>query len=214
MSNILPDADPGSQNSIEWLMERCGKVTASRFRDVLDYTKAGKPGAGRVKYLWEIVVERLTGNPTVHYVNAAMERGTELEPMARMAYEAATGALVDQTGFLNSQAVPMCGGSPDGLIGAHGGLEIKCPGSAVHLATWLDGMPEEHIPQVQGLMWLTGRDWWDFCSYDDRMPDDLQLYVQRVPYDPEYCAKLHAQIEIFQAEAIALLDRITKRKAA
>lgn len=210
---IDPNAEPGSQSSVEWLMERVGKVTASRFGAVLDYTAKGLPGAGRKTYLWEVAIERLTGQPTVHYVNAAMERGSELEPLARMAYEARTGAMVEQTGLRNHLSLPMTAGSPDGLVGLHGGLEIKCLNSAKHLEIWLGGMPDEYRPQVQGLMWLHGRDWWDFCAFDDRMPEDLQLCIQRIPYDPEYCSKLEAEIVRFQVEVAELLAKIEQAKA-
>lgn len=179
--------EPGEQGSIEWLMERVGFCTASRFRDVMDFTKAGKPGAKRTAYLWELVIERLTAKPVQHFASTAMEWGTQNEEYARMAYEARTGAIVEQVGFMRHDTLGFVGGSPDGLLGEHGGIEIKCPwNSANHLQCFLTGMPEEHTSQVQGIMWITGREWLDFCSYDPRMPDHLSLYVQRVPRDEPY----------------------------
>ena len=207
-----PSADPGSQKSIEWLMERCGKVTASRFGAVLAKLKNGTPAKPRQDYLWEVVIERLTGHPTVHYVSAAMERGTEMEPLARMAYEAATGRMVAETGFHSHPEIEGVGGSPDGLIDDDGGIEIKCPfNSAIHLQTWLNGMPDEHMPQIQGCMWITGRKWWDFVSYDDRMPERQSLYVQRILRDTSYAICLEAEIRIFLKEVDELLGRIKER---
>jgi hypothetical protein len=80
-------------------------------------------------------------------------------------------------------------------------VEIKCPfNSANHLETWLSGMPDEHMAQVQGQMWITNREWCDFVSFDSRMPPDLQLYVQRIPRNPEFIAMLEAAIICFLGE--------------
>lgn len=213
MSEILQGAEPGAQNSVEWLYSRVGKVTASRFKDVIAVKKNGEPTAEREKYLWEIVIERLTGKPKEHYTNDAMQYGTEQEVFARIDYEAKTGAFVTETGFIESGEVEMCGGSPDGLVDDDGGIEIKCPyNSAIHLATWINGMPPEHMAQVQGLMWITGREWWDFVSYDARMPAEYQLYVQRIKRDEDYLMKLYHAVMSFQKDADALLA--TLREAA
>lgn len=202
--------EAGEQGSVEWLMERVGHVTASRFKDVLDFTKAGKPGAKRTAYLWEVVIERITGKPAQHFENAAMMHGTEFEPQARMAYEAATGEFVTETGFHRHHTLPFVGGSPDGRIGDSGGWEGKCPfNSAHHLACFLNGMPEEHIPQVQGLIWLFDAQWWDFTSYDPRLPEPLQLYIQRVQRNNEFIIVLETQIKAFLAEVEALLSKFT-----
>lgn len=199
------DKEPGEQGSMEWLMERVGFITASRFKDVMDYRKDGKPGADRKKYLWEIAIERLTGKPVSHYDSIAMQHGTEYEPMARQAYEAHTGNFVTEVGFI--KLGEFVGGSPDGLIDDDGGLEIKCPfNSANHLQCFLTGMPEEHIGQVQGNIWVTGREWWDFVSFDPRMPKPFDIYVQRVPKDDEYVAKLSEQVSKFSEEVIKLLS--------
>ena len=197
------------QGSGAWLYERAGCITASRFKDVLDFTKAGKPGAKRTAYLWEVVIERLTGQPSDHYASAAMQWGTDQEPHSRMAFEAMSGQIVEEVGFIKHPTLPMVGGSPDGLIGDDGGFESKSPfNSAVHLATVLDGMPEDHMAQVQGLMWITGLKWWYFVSYDPRMPEPLRMYVQRIERDAEYIAKLEAAVIAFSAEVDALVKRL------
>ncbi len=202
--------EPAAQGSGAWLYERCGYVTASRFKDVLDFTKTGKPGAKRTAYLWEVVIERLTGQPADHYSNAAMEWGTEQEAHSRMTFEAATGQMVEEVGFLKHPTLPLCGGSPDGLIGDDGGWESKSPfNSAIHLATMLDGMPTDHMPQVQGLMWITGRKWWEFTSYDPRLPKGLQMLCVRIERDDEYIQNLEQEIIKFQAEVAALIERLS-----
>ena len=94
-------APTAEQGSPQWLAERIGHCTASRFKDVMDFLKRGGEGSKRAAYRMELVVERLTGSAAEHYVNAAMEWGIEHEAAARMAYEARTGAMVEQVGFIH-----------------------------------------------------------------------------------------------------------------
>lgn len=205
-----PDEGSGAeQGSAAWLYERVGYVTASRFNAVIAKTKAGKPTAEREKYLMELVVERITGQPQDHFTSAAMQWGLETEQRSRMDYEARTGAIVEEVGFLKHPTLPMVGGSPDGLIGEDGGWESKSPfNSGVHLLTLLDGMPEEHLPQCQGLMWITARKWWDFQSFDPRLPEPLCRYVKRIERDDKYIAQLEKEIIAFCAEVAAMVGRL------
>ena len=59
------------------------------------------------------------------------------------------------------------------------------------------GMPAEHIPQVQGLMWITDRMWWDFVSYSPTLPENLQLYIHRVYRDEKYIRDLEFKMIVF-----------------
>lgn len=197
-----------SQGSAEWLSERAGHATASRFKDVLARVKVGE-AAGRRNYRMQLVTERLTGLPVEAYSNTAMAWGTEQEPYARMAYEAETGDLVAETAFMKHPTIPWCGASPDGLIDASGMAEIKCPfNSMVHVETLQGGMPSEHIPQIQGNLWVNGRAWCDFISFDPRMPEHLRLYVQRVPRDDAYIANLEEGVKAFLAEVESLYQSL------
>lgn len=203
-----------SQGSAEWFSDRCGKATASRFKDVVAKLRNGAPSKARDDYMWELVIERITGTPSDHYTNAAMAWGMENEMGARMAYEAHSGEMVEAAGLVLHPTIPNCGGSPDGLIGDDGGLEIKCPfNSAIHLRTVLDGMPEEHAYQVQGNLAVTGRAWWDFVSFDPRMPAGLSLYVQRINRDDEMCKRIEAEVTAFLGEVDALVAEIGAAKA-
>lgn len=197
-----------NQGTPEWLASRAGFVTASRFKDVLAKVKVGE-AATRKAYRWQVATERLTGNPCDTFKNAAMEWGTATEPHARAAYETARGLMVDEVGFIHYPHAPFIGCSPDGLIGADGGVEIKCPAnSVIHVQTLADGMPPEHKPQVQGAMWVTGRKWWDFVSFDPRLPERLRLHVQRIERDEDYIAKLAAEVAAFQSEVETMLKQL------
>jgi len=90
------------QRSDAWFQSRAGRLTGSRAADVLATIKSGEAAARR-DYRMQLVTERLTGQPQDDgggFVNAAMQRGVELEPKARLAYESITGNVAGQTGFL------------------------------------------------------------------------------------------------------------------
>ena len=196
------------QGSEAWKSERAGHCTASRFRDVLAKIRTGE-AASRRNYRVQLVTERLIGAPISGFKSAAMEWGTQTEPLARVAYEAHTGDPVVETGFHLHQGVDWVGASPDGLVGDEGLLEIKCPEPATHMETLLDGVcPSEHVAQIQGQMWVTGRKWCDFVSFDPRFPKHLQLFVVRVPRDEAYIANLEREVKGFLREVDQLHDRL------
>jgi putative phage-type endonuclease len=173
------------QGSPEWLAMRAGKFTGSRFADLMATTQAGKASASRANLLTTLALERLTGIPEETFCNDAMRRGTELEPLARGAYEAQTGELVETVAFIVHPSLPFCGVSPDGLLGTDGMLEIKCPASqAKHLTALRNGShAAEYRWQVQGQLWVAERAWCDVVSYDPRFPEGLQLAITRVERD-------------------------------
>lgn len=197
------------QRTDEWYVARLGRATASNFGKVLAKIKTGE-AADRRNYRAQLVIERLTGNRQEGYSNAAMQWGTEQEPFARIAYMADRGVDVQEVGFIQ-HATLMAGCSPDGLIADDGLIEIKCPVSATHIETLkTQHMPLEHMPQVQGQMWIAGREWCDFVSYDPRMPEKLQMFVQRIPRDDQYIKALAFEIERFLEEVAAEVTALQK----
>ncbi len=193
------------QESIAWLYDRLGFCTASRFADAMDFTAKGLPGAKRKKYIIELVTSRLTGKPVEHYVSNDMLRGTELEPLARMAYEGATGFMVEETGFIRHLTLPWVGCSPDGLLSSDGGIEIKCLRPENHISVWLsDGC--EYLPQIQGCMWVTGRQWWDWVCFDPDAPPHLRLFVRRIVRDDAFIADMAIKVQ-------SLLDEVAEMES-
>jgi len=188
------------QGSAEWYAARCGKVTASRIADLMARTKTGY-GASRANYMAELIAERLTGTPAQGYVNAAMQHGIDTEPQARDAYEFFTDSDVEQVGLIDHPTIPMAGASPDGLVGADGMVEIKCPNTATHIETLLGGsVPAKYVDQMQWQMACTGRKWCDFVSFDPRMPEHLRLFVRRVPRDVRRIEEITEGVLVFLAE--------------
>jgi putative phage-type endonuclease len=200
------------QKSPEWFAARLGKVTASRVADVIAKTKTGY-SASRDNYMAQLVCERMTGTQGESYTNSAMQWGTDQEPLARAAYEAAQDVLVDETGFVIHPRIQEAGASPDGLVGIFGLIEIKCPNTATHIETILsDKVPGKYITQMQWQMACTERQWTDFVSYDPRMPEGLQLFIQRVDFDPEYVKTLETDVIAFLCELETKIKNLNERK--
>ena len=202
------------QGSIEWLTARAGRVTASRVADVLDKLKNGNPGSKRASYLWQVVEETLTGRPAPCFVNAAMQWGTETEPFANAAYTDETGFAVRAAGLIVSDEVDRLAYSPDGLIDAHGLLEIKCPNTATHLQRLRDGVvPDAYKPQMATGMLVTGRSWCDYYDYDPRLPLEFQAF--KVRYTREDAADLietiKVEVPLFLAEVDQIIEDLKNR---
>ena len=201
------------QGEADWFAARCGVASASRFGAIMATIKSGE-AAERRNYRTDLVVERLTGRPLDGFTTAAMKQGIEREPFARMAYEAHTGNIVQEVGFCRLDDMD-AGGSPDGLIGDDGGLEIKCPERSAHLRYLQQDMePPEYTWQIQGGLWVTGRQWWDFVSYNPDFPEHLQLIVRRIQRNEEAIAKLSAEVRKFLAEVEAEVDRVNAMRHA
>lgn len=203
-----------NQGSQEWLDERLGHVTASCFADILAVSAKGLPLKSREDYLMRLVTERIYGRATESASSQAMQWGKDAEPLARAAYEIETGSIVTESDFVKHPTISFVGCSPDGLIDSDGGYESKCPAnSSIHMLTWRDGMPRAHTAQVQGCMWVTGRKWWDFISYDPRATAQYRLYVQRIARDETYIENLEKEVVKFLAEVDAEIQSFNKKAA-
>jgi putative phage-type endonuclease len=200
------------QGTEEWFTIRIGKVTASRVADVIAKTKTGY-SASRDNYMAQLICERLTGQKGESFTNAAMQHGTDTEPLARAAYEALKDVLVDEVGFVPHPTIEMAGASPDGLVGDDGLIEIKCPNTATHIDTLLNqSVPGKYNTQMQFQMACTGRKWCDFVSFDNRLPEELQLFVMRVPRDEVFIRLIESEIVQFLAELDDKINKLMKEK--
>ena len=159
---ITLDCEQGSE---EWLQARLGIPTATGFENIV--TATGKKSGAQIKYMAELIEESILGLQDGSFKSKFMERGNQLEPLARSAYEFVTGNTVTQVGgvYLDDKKEVMV--SPDGLIPElKKGLEIKCPKMSTHIRYLLEGgLPSEYVIQVQANLWVTGYETWDFVSY-------------------------------------------------
>lgn len=167
-----------TQRSDEWLQVKKGKVSGTQLKDLM-----GTPLKQR-DAIYDILGESLkTGIDNNDYYESPMERGNRLEPEARAAYEALTGLEVREVGFLESDAHERVGNSPDGLVGEHGAIEIKCPEHKNYMKYWLDidvvnftwtlnmSIPEEYIWQIVQYFVVNEKlQWLDFVAYNPDIP--------------------------------------------
>lgn len=214
------------QRSEEWFAARVGKITASRMNDVMVERERGEfksgPRKGQPKpqpkaitdYVHQLAAERMTMKPRKQVKAAALAWGHTVEPAAVAAYQAETGLIVTPAEFTVHPLYDFIGASPDFLVDDDGGGEIKSPESTeVHLETLLTGLPSEHIEQIQGGLWVTGRKWWDFVSYHPDFPLKHRIYIQRVPRDDEYIGRLEAACLLLDAEVRAVLNELNRSAA-
>lgn len=191
------------QYTLEWFEIRCGMPTASNFDKII--TSQGKPSTQRKKYMYKVAGEYITGVPEDTYQNAAMQRGSAMEPEARGLYEVITGDTVKQVGFIVGNPDVEYGCSPDGLIGDDGMIEIKCPSLAVHVGYLLGNkLPTDYIQQVQGQLLVAERKWCDFVSY---YPGIKPLIV-RIERNEEFIKKLKIELQLFSGELRDIINQI------
>jgi putative phage-type endonuclease len=197
------------QGSPEWLALRAGKVTASKIADVMS-----KPTLiGYQNYMADLIAERLTGQKTDSFTNAAMQWGVDKEPQARVEYEIKTGLLVEQVAFVDHPTIEMFGCSPDGYVGEEGLIEIKCPNTSTHIDyIRKDKAPTKYVPQMQCQMAVTGRKWCDFVSFDPRLPEKLQLFIVRLNRDDEYISKMESVVQEFLNEVNSAVIGLKERE--
>lgn len=208
MNGIVYDM---AQRSPEWFAVRVGMLTGSS-ADAL--TSVRKRGTGelqkRIDLRRRLVCERLTGLSWEDgYRSNAMQRGCDLEPQAFAAYEAQTGLVAQRVGFVAHRELK-AGCSPDGYVNEWEGIiELKCPLSTTHLEYIQAGtVPEEYKGQILHGLWLTGAQWCDFCSFDDRFPMNLQLLRVRVMRNDFDVMAYDRTVRAFLAEVDAELASI------
>lgn len=200
------------QRSDEWYQARLGRLTGSAAGEMLATIKSGEAAARRDLRV-RLVVERLTGQPQEDgYTNAWMQRGIDKEPDALAAYEALTGSMAWPVGFLAHDDL-MAGCSPDGLVNdGKGVLELKCPKSATHLSYLkASQIPSLYMPQLTHNLWITGADWADFVSFDDRFQSELQIVHMRLHASDVDLSAYELTVRLFLAEVDKEVEALTAR---
>lgn len=200
------------QNTEEWFNLKLGKPSSSNFHKIMaNYGKAfGDPAK---KYAEQLASEILTGqkDPNYDFTNGYMERGTELEPIARELYEAETMYSVENGGIYiedTNDEIKTCD-SPDGIIGSNGMIEIKCVSQPTQWATLkrADYDPK-YKWQIQSHLMHSGRKWCDFVSYCPEMPGSKKLLIYRVYPNEEWLEMIRVRLLEFKVEITKNIDLI------
>lgn len=191
-----------AQGSPEWHAARAGIPTSSEFATILAKGKSGGESVGRRKYMLRLAGEIITGEAEETYSNSFMERGKAQEPEARDLYAFMHDVEPQIVGFIRNGDK---GCSPDSLIGDDGMLEIKTALPSILIDKLLKGdFPPEHIPQCQGALWVSEREWIDIAIYSPKLP----LFVKRATRDKAYIADLSSAVDRFNEELAATVERI------
>lgn len=183
---------------------RRGLVTASRFSDVM----AAKTTAARQAYIAELAWERITGKTWETYKSKDMERGQELESVARLRYMLQTKNRVDDADFVKHPILP-AGATPDGLIQEDGILEVKVPRLHNHLHTLITGkIPSQYTWQLVGQQLMTGRQWTDFVSFTDMLDGKAALAIVRFERDESLIERLESKLAEFCDEVDEMVTKL------
>ena len=191
------------QGTEEWFDVRKGIITASSVKSLTAAATKKYPnglGAGARTIAKMVAYEKVTNFETELINSYYIDRGNELEPVARKIYNKKNGVRVKEVGFALVKEFSF-GVSPDGLVKADGMTEYKCPKYNTHMDTLeRQGADPEYIPQMQMQMLATGRKWCDFVSYceNDKFPENLRHLTFRVEADLEYQEFLFNRIMEFQ----------------
>lgn len=173
------------QGSDEWLEDRKGKLTASNAQAI------SANGKGLETYIYTLLAEKYSSNDE-KYINEDMERGNELEAMARKLYELEKGVEIKEVGFVELD--DYIGASPDGFIDDDGLVEIKSPNDKNHFyAITTEKIETKYIWQMQMQMYVTGRKWCDFVSFNPNF--ERELFIKRIDRDEKAIEKLKIGIE-------------------
>lgn len=183
------------QQTKDWRLQRLGLLTGTRF--------AATVGSGKTHddLMKDLAWERYTGSYIEKgFTTDAMQRGIDLEPEARDWYRFHSGLPVVEHGFMVHPSLPYVGMSPDGLVGDDGMVEIKCPGHRAHIET-IESLkvPSQYRWQVQGQLWVSGRQWLDFVSYH---PEHDGVVIRVLPSKADH--------EKLEAACIAANEEIEK----
>jgi putative phage-type endonuclease len=213
MDRIIKGIEQGSP---EWMALRIGKIGGSRVADLLTEGRGGAESLTRKKYKNELIRERLTGKKLDTYKTPAMQRGIDLEPMARAWYEVKYNTFVDQVAIVLHPSIDGAQCSPDGLVEATNSLiEIKIPNPENHLDNILTGgkQLEQYYDQVQWqLACMPEKEFCDLVSYDPEMPDHLQGFVKRIYRDDEYINNMQNAVIAFLSEIETIVNNLKEIK--
>lgn len=192
------------QGSPEWFEARKGIPTASEFECIVKRLKNGSYSKDRETYMLKLAAEILTDELMEVVTSKNMDRGKAWEPEARDGYSFITGEATYQVGFVRNK---IAGCSPDGLVGDNKGVEIKSAANHIQVDRLLkNALPDEFKAQVQGSLWITEREVWDFTSYCPKLP---QMVVP-VYREDGYIANLAGEISKFNDELAAMVEKIRR----
>ena len=197
---IIIDIPQGGES---WFQEKLGKPSASRFDEIV--TTKGELSKQREGYLYDLAAQVISGISPEGFKSSAMEEGTRREDESRKLYELINDAEVKQCGVIYKDEWKLALCSPDGIVNNSYGLELKNVIPKTMVKYLLDGvLPAAYFQQVQGSLYITGFDRWDFLAYSPGLPP-LIIEVSR---DEIFIAKLEVALYEFCADLRKMVERL------
>lgn len=188
------------QGSDQWLKTRLGKFGST------DAQAVAAKGRGLTTLIYKKVAEMMSGKLPEQFKTAAMIRGNETEEEARIVYELQTGRTVKTVGYI--EVDEFIGGSPDGLVGEDGLVEIKCPNGNVFVKYLYDKKCDsKYMWQMQHMMFISDRKWCDYIVFHPDFPEPL--IVERILRDEEKIEKIKAGLEKGTSEIKKILNKVS-----
>lgn len=183
------------QGSPEWFQLRAGRPTASNFKKLITGKTLAPANNDTARSYMKTLLAELVLREPIEQIGSTywLDRGKELEPAARKEYEWHREVTVEHPGYWMDDA-QRYGASPDGLVGNDGLVEFKTGKPETIIGYVLDGdLADQHMPQLQGQLLVTGRKWVDIMAYDPQM----KPVIERVERDEGYIAKLETALDNF-----------------
>ncbi|MCK4705861.1 MAG: YqaJ viral recombinase family protein [Gammaproteobacteria bacterium] len=182
-----------AQGTDGWFLDRCGIPTASMFSNII--TSKGEASQSSIPYMHQLLAEWVAQAPVDAWKgNKFSDDGNEREPQADALYTLLTDNPVERVGLCFKDEKKLVGCSPDGLVGDDGCTEYKCPKGSTIIGYMLKKeMPSIYVPQVQGQLWVTDREWCDFLVYHPQVGHKL-WHVER---DERYIAQMSGRVNKF-----------------
>lgn len=163
------------QGSKDWLNLRLGRITGTRLKEVFK--------ADNLSLIDELIAEVEVGEVEETFVNSAMQRGKDLEPVVKSIYTQVKETELDELGFCVSEKYKdIIGLSPDAFTKDRlGAVEVKCPNTKTHVKyIRMNVIPREYIHQVYMYFIVNEKlEWLDFVSFDNRFKI-RPMFVKRV----------------------------------
>ena len=193
------------QGSSEWVALRFGRVTASRFSQVIT-EKTMKPSASIKKLVSFLLAEKEFGYSLEDFEgNQWTERGKQLEAEARTDYAFQKDVEIEDIGFVMTDD-ERAGASPDGkIVGVPAGIEIKCFEAAHHMRCLLGYEDPVKQTQLQGQLWVCEWDYVDQWGWNPKLPPvDIRTYRNE-----PFIAALETCVGIFAEEYDRQAENLT-----
>lgn len=193
---MLRKPNEPEHGTAEWWRARNGVLTGSRAYDIERRSRS---------YLRELIHVRATGERLYEFDGPAVRWGRDQEAAAIAHYEIVNDTdvspgflMADDSRFDPEELILYWRGTPDGFVGKNGGIEVKCPFNPVrHIeVVHNESIPGKHWAQMQAYMGMSGREWWDYVSFDPRQSvPEYRYFQKRIYYNPSYYESLLTAVD-------------------